>query len=344
MFHVTNRTPFKVNLAVLPDLAGVDSVLTIVKGTFTLNASTPLAEEQVAISFVDEWHGEPGTSSVRVPSDVSIGKPGTDLLLVGTACAPGDRPSWQMDVLFAVGPVVKTIRVFGDRVWNSTGAGAAVSWVTPFVRMPLVWERAFGGVDETNAGTIAEPRNPVGRGFRSNSSTRSLSGLPLPNLEDPSALISSWTDRPAPVAFGPTGRHWLPRQTFAGTYDENWNKTRAPYLPSDFDPRFFHAAPSGLATTTHLRGGEIVNVRGVVPEGDIHFALPALRIQATYRFDAGVEIREAALDTVLVESDARRFIIVWSTALRCDKRALKVREVEVTATDSSAYGGSHERE
>ena len=33
--------------------------------------------------------------------------------------------------------------------------------------------------------------------------------------------------------------HWLPRRAWAGTYDDAWRISRAPYLPADFDARFF---------------------------------------------------------------------------------------------------------
>src|SRR3712207_9360361 len=76
------------------------------------------------------------------------------------------RSAWQMDVRVSVGPASKTVRVFGDRVWDAGPAGAATKWVAPFERMPLVWERAFGGADQTDRGPTADPRNPVGTGFR----------------------------------------------------------------------------------------------------------------------------------------------------------------------------------
>lgn len=336
MLQLTNRTPLPGSLIVLPDRHGIDTVYMVAKGTFTLGPAPRLAEAQAPVALLDEYHGEPAASSVRVPSDVSLEKPGTDVVLVGSACAPGDRPTWQMDVSLTVGPAAGTVRVFGDRAWDAGATGASIAWVSPFVRMPLVWERAFGGADETPKGPVTEQRNPVGRGFRAPDGAKPLAGLPLPNVEDPSDLISSWKSAPRPAGFAPVAPNWLPRRAFAGTYDEAWQKSRAPYLPADFDPRFLQIAPPGLTTPSHLRGGEPVDVRGVTPAGELRFQLPALRIEAIYRFDDKVETRPAALDTIIIEPDANRLMMVWRAALPCDKRALKVREVEVSLPDGLA--------
>jgi hypothetical protein len=328
MLQLKNSTPFEAELLPVPDREGIDTVFVVVKGTFGLAQSLTVAEEQVPVALADTHYGDPAKSSVRVPSDFCLDKPGTDVLLIGSAWAPGGRAAWQADVSVSVGPVTKTVRVFGDRAWTSGAGGASMSWIAPFVRMPLVWERAFGGVDQTNKGPTAEARNPVGTGFRSPSGMKPLDGLPLPNLEDPQALISSWSDAPPPAGFAPIAANWQPRLSFAGTYDGAWEKGRAPYLPTDFDPRFFHVAPPGLSTSTPLRGDEWVDVRGATPQGVLQVQLPGVHLDVTFRLDSGTESRPASLDTVILEPDAGRVVLVWRAWLRCDKQIRKVKEVE----------------
>ena len=329
MLQLQNPTPFKAMMTLLPDADGVDTLFTVVKGTFSIGDRVGLADEQVPVAPADEHYGDPGASSVRVPSDVSLLKSATDVVVLGSAWAPNGRPTWQMDVSVTVGPVTKSLRVSGDRVWDAGPAGAAMKYVAPFERMPLVWERAFGGADMSDKGPRAEPRNPVGAGFRAPDGVKPLAGLPLPNIEDPGAPLSSWKERPQPACFAPVAPHWQPRASYAGTYDEAWQKRRAPYLPTDFDPRFLQIAPPGLTTPRHLQGGEPVDLRGLTPSGSLQFVLPALRVQATYRLDSGSQPRPAALDTIILEPDAARLIMVWRSALPCDKKALKVKEVEI---------------
>lgn len=308
-----------------PDAAGIDTMYAVVKGTFALGNVLSLADEQVPVSLQDQHYGDPAKTSIRVPSDLSLEKKGTDVVLVGSAWAPGGRPTWQMDVSLSVGPMSKIVRVFGDRVWQN--GIAAPAWVTPFVQMPLVWERAFGGRDECCEPAAADPRNPVGVGFRGRNSSMSVAGMALPNIEDPASPISSPNQAPSPAGVGPISPHWQPRQSFAGTYDSNWLEKRAPYLPHDFDARFCQIAPAGLSMSTHLRGGDPVQILGATPSGVARFFLPTARLEVTYLLDRGQETRAAALDTVILEPDAGRVIVVWRAALPCDKKALKVREI-----------------
>jgi hypothetical protein len=159
-------------------------------------------------------------------------------------------------------------------------------------------------------------------------SGRKLEGIPLPNIEDPAKLIASPGDRPAPMGFGAVAPHWTPRPKYAGTYDETWQKSRAPYLPKDFDPRFLQVAPEDQQVHGYLRGGEPVEIAGATPSGVLRFALPARRVDVVFHLDSGVERRSANLDTVILRPDESRLVLVWRAALPCDKRLLKVREVE----------------
>jgi hypothetical protein len=331
MLQVRNDTPFKAALMLLPDAAGVDTLFTIVKGTFTLALPVTVAEEQVPISMADRFYDDSPTRSIEIPSDVGLGKPATDVLVRGTAYAPDARPAWQMDVFVRVGPVSKHLRVYGDRVWQTGGPAATIGWVAPFERMPLVWERAFGGIDETNGGMVAERRNPVGAGFRASGSIRPHAGSPLPNVEDPRALITGPGDTPVPAGLGPIGAHWEPRAGYAGTYDDAWQNERAPYLPADFDPRFFQVAPPDQIAAGHLRGGEPIELDGLTPNGAVRSMVPALHVEATYSVDGRPVGQPAQLETVLLEPDLLRMVLVWRAALRCDKKALKVREVHTRA-------------
>jgi len=200
--------------------------------------------------------------------------------------------------------------------------------------MPLVGERAFGGTEGTDRGPVAGPRNPVGRGFRPSGTGKELRGTPLPNLEDPAAPLTAPRDTPPPAGFAPIAAHWEPRRSFAGTYDAGWQASRAPYLPTDFDARFFQLAPHPLVAGRYLQGGELVDVRGATPNGTLQFQLPALRVHVDYRLGRNSQSRPAVLDTVIVEPDESRLVLVWRAALRCDKEVLKVEEVEPTVAEA----------
>lgn len=335
MLQFENRTRFAGTMFASPDPDGIDSLYAVVKGTFDLTPDPVLAEEQVPVVLAAEHYGDPASTSIKTPADVGLVKPATDVLLVGHAYAPNGRPATYVDVWLSVGAMSKVVRVFGDRHWDTLGVGATISPPEPFQRMPLVWERAFGGTDEVDAQPVAENRNPVGTGYRAPKSSKPLDGMPLPNLEDPYAPITSPRSTPQPACFAPVAPHWEPRRSLAGTYDEAWQQTRAPYLPHDFDPRFLQLAPPGLVAPGYLRGGEPVEVRGATGAGLLAFRLPAIDVRVTVRLDREQHTLPANLDTVIIEPDVPRLQLVWRAGYASGKKTMRVREIAVDALDAA---------
>jgi hypothetical protein len=102
---------------------------------------------QPEIELADRYSGEPGESSILVASDLCIAKPGTDLVLTGTV-----RPrksERELDILFQVGSQRRTFRIFGPRFWRRTLGFSRISEPEPLKEVPLLWENAFGGADDT---------------------------------------------------------------------------------------------------------------------------------------------------------------------------------------------------
>jgi hypothetical protein len=330
MWQVDNRTPFAAERVWVRDPDGAEVWVVAVKCTFdiTPDGEPVVSENQPPVLHTPEYSGEPGASSVRFDADLVRTKKTTDVIVIGHAYAPRGRPVAQMDVAFRVGPVQKVLAVVGDRVWGSVGPSSP----QPFLTMPLVYERAFGGVDRRSDHPERdwEWRNPVGTGFAV--SGANLRGVPLPNLEYPNERVSSWKDRPRPAGFGPISSHWQPRVAFAGTYDEAWAKGRRPLLPADFDDRFFQCAPSDQQAPSFLRGGEPVVLYRLTPDGELRFSLPKIFLGFETRFlDGSAEIhKERRLHSVIIDGDAPRVSLVWHTALPCHFKVQKLEQTIVT--------------
>ena len=328
MLQVRNKTPFTPGLFLFADEQGVDTVYVALKATFEVGDGTlAVAREQRELVMGDEYWGKPGQSSLRHAGEAHLLKPGTDVLLIGEAHAPHGRPAESCMVSMRVGPLQQVLQVFGDRKWKGGLISPSISSPEPFTRMPLVWERAFGGVHEVGEGQIlCDRRNPVGRGFRGRRSGAEMVGRALPNLEHPQHLIGSISDTPEPVGLGPVAPSWEPRKSCAGTYDEAWQTRRAPYLPHDFKPEFFQVAPPALQSRGGLRGGEPVELLNVSPEGIQRFVLPRCALEVMVRI-AGQPIQlQMRLETVLLEPAESRVCLTWRGAVRCDKQVLKVEE------------------
>jgi len=327
MLQLKNNTPFAAQLALFPNHQGVDTLYIIVRASLNIGPKWTLSDEQKPPAAADEhWGDDPATSSLKQASEMHIGKPATDIIMTGHAWSPEGRETSQLDVSLAVGSVNRTVRVFGDRQWHDGG----ISQPRPFTSMPLVYERAFGGLHKENDQIIAgEARNPVGCGFIGKRKPAVVNGEPLPNLEDPRQLLQRAGDVVAPSGFGFIAPSWQPRLSYAGSYDEHWQKTRAPYLPLDFDLRFFNMAHPELIYPGYLQGGEPVQITGVNPQGPLAFELPLIGLAASVAVKNRVEKPVFNLETLLIEPDELKLIMTWRAAMICDKEALKVREVSV---------------
>lgn len=332
---VDNRTPYAFSPLFVADEEGRPVAATLVKATFDIGprGAATVAAQQEPILPAGRHLGEPGASTALREPETAFVKPGTDCVLIGHATAV--RPATQVDVGFRVGELTKIARCTGDRVWEPGLLGMRSTPPRPFERLPLVWERAFGGWDRTpeqEAHHQCEPQNPLGTGFVAKKG-KPVAGAPLPNLEDPRDLLTSPAGRVRPAGFGFTGPSWLPRARFAGTCDAAWEEQRAPLLPRDFDRRFFLAAAPGLSSSAPLRGDEPVVVLGCTPEGRWEFALPGLpppRCVVARHLGPAVELT-TALDTVIVDADARRLVLLWRAFTTLRTGPHDVRAFTITA-------------
>ena len=286
---------------------------------------------QRTVAMTDEYWDDPTFSSVRYPGEVRLAPPGTDVVVVGEAHAPGARPTTNVDVLVRVGPVQQAARVVGDRVWAHGIVGMRPSTAKPFVTVPLRHERAVGGPEE--------PANPIGSGLRGGRSDHQLVGVPLPNLEAHKHPLESPDQRPTPIGFGAIPPAWLPRRAHAGTYDDAWRRDRAPYLPRDFDPRFFHAAAAGLTTRAPLCGGEPVELHNLSPRGRDVFSVPACPVRVAVRLARELQRPSLQLVTVLLDPSNAEVSLVWHAELTCDGRALHIDEVHIDLVPNPTLGG-----
>ena len=103
------------------DPNGRERIVVVIKGTFAISeggGDLLLADEQRPLVMADEFYGEPGLSAMQRESDFAPMKPHCDVLLLGSAHAPGGRPVDRVSVGLRVGSFVKGFDVVGDRVWD----------------------------------------------------------------------------------------------------------------------------------------------------------------------------------------------------------------------------------
>lgn len=341
-----NRTDFVARPYTLLGKHGEELVV-IAKATFLRrdNASprdpslslAPRGAERPLRAADVPW-GDPEKSSVRYPSDLCLRKPGTDVLVVACAHAPGGRPAPTFEAGIKAGRLEKAIRVTGLRVWEANGAG--ISAPRPASSVEVRYDFAWGGSDfGDKSRPVYDARNPVGLGVARDPA--SLTHKPAPMIEDPRSPITSARAANVPVGLGAIGRHWEPRRTYMGTYDAAWLGERAPLLPLDHDDRTNLCASSGLTATPPFEGGEAVALTNLTPGGGtVAFRLPKIRLTMTLAA-SGVgspppRSETPHLDTVLIdtldvpEGAVAVVELVWRAAFPHPKR---LKEARITLTE-----------
>ncbi len=203
----------------------------IASGSLTFCAEQPELVEQ------DEYYGEPGRSSVCFESDLAPWKPRLDVVINGTAWAPGDKPVREFTVGAQIGDFTRLLRIYGPREWRKMIAGWSLSAAQPIISLPLRYEYAAGGFYTLQEGEeYASPANTAGMGWYSAEYLKKINKqrLPAPQIELLPQPIKSIDEISLPAGFGFFGRGWQGRIEYAGTYDEAWQRDRHPFLPTDF--------------------------------------------------------------------------------------------------------------
>ncbi|HEY4116447.1 MAG TPA: DUF2169 domain-containing protein [Byssovorax sp.] len=252
----------------------------VVKATFSLvhdGVAELVDPEPVHAAEVHQKNNP--TRSIRAASDLAPYQRRADVMFVGHAYAPGGQPTpavrARLLVLRDATPLVdKTLVIEGD-----AGDGGPL----PFERMPIVYERAFGGAGWAD--------NPLGVG--------ATEGSARPNVIDP-------RDPSRSAGFAPISRAWPARRRLLGAADRKKLELPIAELPDSFDWSYFQSAPLDQQTE-FLRGDERIVLEGVHPTlPRLETRLPSTRAAARVFGLAGAASRPLALqlDTLLIDGDA----------------------------------------
>lgn len=188
------------------------------------------------------------------PLDAVIPKITPEFLAIAHAFAPEGAPASQVRTGIQLGPVIKMLDVFGDRILDRDRSGARISNPVPFTRMTIDWTRAYGG------GGFAD--NPLGKGVTP------LDGsdgrvFPVQNVINPKLGRDGVR---IPASYGPVDQVWPVRANLTGTYDDAWLKQDFPGFARDIDWRFFNTAPADQWLPEHLNGDETYAFKHLHPD------------------------------------------------------------------------------
>ncbi|MEX1366550.1 MAG: DUF2169 domain-containing protein [Nannocystaceae bacterium] len=273
----------------------------------TEDGAGPLLSEVSLWKTVAERLGPAGVLEPGIP------KLRGEMLVQGSAYAPGGVPRPSLPVVARVGELQKAIMVHGDRYWT---VRREPSEAQPFVQMPLDWSRAYGGP--------RYPRNPLGRGHGESEYMGQRVQM-LPNLERPDEQVAAPRDRPEPVTLGPLDISWPQRRELAGTYDRTWTETRFPGLADDVDWRLFNLAAPDQQIDGAWQGGESYRLDNLHPRRPVMqgrlpdyaaraFVTRARTGKAPPPDELGLEEIELSLRTLWLLPDLERAVLVFQGA------------------------------
>ncbi len=320
--EILNQTRYVTQFTMGMDKTGREYLSLVVKGTFDFPASSgeipKPARRQRPLVLADQFTGPPGFTATRWETDFGFRKPHAEVLVQGAAYAPGGQAAERVRVGLLVGNWSKQFDVVGPREWRVTGPVIGMTRPYPFQRLAFGYETAFGGVDRTdpdNPAPDAYALNPYGLGFAGLLGQSRLSGLPLPLTEDPGDPVTSPYGKYRPMALGPIHRGHPERIGWGGTYDQTWIDTVFPFLPADFDDRYYQSAPQDQWIAPPAPFTPVV-LRNLTPSGRTEFRLPdtVLPIKVFRGMEPCLDGPVRA-DTILFDTEERVVMLVWRVAV-----------------------------
>lgn len=215
-----------------------------------------------------------------------------------------------------------------DRIAEQKHGNPALKWAGPLCVEPKSLE---------DASPYLYPRNYAGRGYLVEATPEAVEMVQLPNLEDPAAplapdrlvvgSVDRWPAMPLPAAFGWVHPLWFPRVVLAGMpytapgFTGEAEESQRGWAPAGLlkedtaalaSLRFANGAGFGLQMP-YLRGGEPVDIEGVLPGGaTLAFQLPAERPELMTDGRKGkLNPTDPIIHTLIIEPDENRVSIVW---------------------------------
>lgn len=331
-----------------PDFQPIFSV--IAKCTYAISPGRlVLCETQLPLVENDEFvdSQNPFYSDCIAESDLVAYKPTTDVIVTGKACAPRGKQAYSLECEAVVGPLKKTVRVYGERsVERKIVRGIYLSDPKPFSMMDLGYARAFGGLAKSRSGALFPffP-NPIGRGFSINGGFDDVTELSVPNLEDPSSPITAdalivdkyeeWAQAAKAASFGWTRRNFYPRYTYCGVPPLFLDGTRREAGAVDkkmprMDPRFHQGASEGLYGAK-LRGDENVMLKYFDQDyTQLQFTLPGEKPFIVADIGMGPTALTPELQTVIIDMNCKILSLVWCGSCSIESfEAIEKIEVKV---------------
>ena len=254
-----------------------------------------------------------------LPIDMAPQKGGVDLLVLGQAYAPGGKPADKMPISLQVGSFKYTFAVVGDRFWKKDKWGLNPTPPKPFLTMPVSHENAYGGKALLKNKEVPNGYNPLGKGYILDKAE--ATGVPLPNIEDPHDIVTSWESQPLPAGFAPIPLGTQITAERGVAIDE---ETKQPTVK----PEFYNCAHPKMVIP-ELRSGDEVILTGMTPDGEFKFKVPQISLEALLSLEDELFPYPMRMDTLCILPEERRFFIIMRAGFKYQFIPEQIRVIRV---------------
>lgn len=215
-------------------------------------AFLPIGEDALLLPETELWPFAAEELPPDQPLDAAIPKAAPEFLAVAYGFAPGGVAASHLRTSIQLGPVTKSLDIFGDRVVDRSGERRSES--VPFATMPIDWAHAYGGAGFAD--------NPDGKGLTplDGSEGRLFQAHNIVNPTLGAAGVRT------PAGYGVVDQMRPARAKRAGTYDDAWLKQDFPGFARDIDWRFFNLAQPDQWLHQPLAGNETFACHNLHPE------------------------------------------------------------------------------
>jgi hypothetical protein len=356
---LTNATPLPAELVVAePEGPGFRAGMIVAKATFLFDPQgrTKLDDQEPLPILQND---EPTEFGLLPRDNLPRQEPGFEVIFLGCAHAPEQRPIDVLRVGLGLGQVWRELVVFGDRSWVRRGPLTSIGAPAPFIRMPLGWEHAFGGtreilVDEDAVLEVGDPTNRLGKGFDPEPAARAAAEQlrapapfplfaaerPLPNVERPDRLITRWSDVPPPASWAtvPLDSALQALRTF----DLPADHTMPPDLQAALSAsRFFRAVPEWIVPVPPA--GAPISMENLYRwSARVRIPLPQVQVFADYQVGARAGTLELEPQMLVLLPEQSRFYVVYRKVFNFQDAPDIERSMRLRA-ESGWYAGPSER-
>ena len=270
--------------------------------SLSFDGALALADEQPPLPEEYEFYDDVPDGVIPTLRTVpeAVYRPGTDVVVQGSAWAGSGSAVTAMDAAVRVGTHVHVVRVFGRRFCEMSGDRIVFTAPEAFEAMPLRYENAYGGRDPTAEATFEVPRpggrkarlaacfdrnfnpfvyirNRSGKGYILGRDPKAIAGRELPNLERPGDLLTpdrlvcrdpfSWLSQPMPAGVDFLDPFSFPRLAMLGMAPLNVSaRDRVPEVEHGLvsadaiRPSIMRLSPSRLPAAIHPDGGRAASL------------------------------------------------------------------------------------